>query len=51
METILLMPKQFTAGDVLTSNDAMTTASSVIVSKVNNLPFDVDFGTTSTADF
>lgn len=42
--------KTSTAGDVLTSNDAMT-ASSVIVSKVNNLPFDADFGTTSTADF
>jgi hypothetical protein len=38
------------SGDVLTSNDAMP-AASVIVSKVNSLPFDADFGTVGTADF
>jgi hypothetical protein len=37
-------------GDVLTSNDAMP-AANVIVSKVNSLPFDADFGSVSNADF
>lgn len=37
-------------GDVLTSNDAMAPVN-VIVSKVNNLPFDADFGSVSSADF
>jgi hypothetical protein len=37
-------------GDVLTSNDAMT-AVNVIVSKVNVLPFEADFGAVSSADF
>ncbi len=42
--------KTTTTGDVLTSNDAMASAS-VIVSKVNTLPFDADFSILPTPDF
>lgn len=42
--------KATVVSDVLTTNDAMP-VSSVVISKVNSLPFDTDFGTTPTADF